>query len=324
MPPGYEASGRPDQLQSLRVRWKTSLNRVLVRTTGHQLERAQPAARARRPNGQGGPAATSSRPGPPTVAAEPPRAVADGDRLVTAPVFILCSMRSGSTLLRVLLNSHPEIHAPHELHLRYVRVRLRGYLPRRSMQELGLDADGLRYLLWDRLLQRELSASGKRIIVDKTPNNVFIPFHLRACWPDARFVFLLRHPAAIVRSRRNLRPGIDHDRNVERIRRYCAALEQARQTYDGHTIRYEDLTADPEGVLRGVCGFLGVPWDPAMLDYGRQDHGPYRAGLGDWADKIRTGQVQPPAPPPAETPAPLRELARAWGYQVAGEAPLVR
>src|SRR3954467_12084339 len=40
-----------------------------------------------------------------------------GDRLLEQPVFVLSSIRSGSTLLRVLLNSHTAIHAPHELHL---------------------------------------------------------------------------------------------------------------------------------------------------------------------------------------------------------------
>jgi len=270
------------------------VNRRLVRHTGLRLVRV----RSRRPQ--------QRRPRPETPPPGP------GDRLVTAPVFILCSMRSGSTLLRVLLNSHPHIHAPHELHLRAISVRARGRWARASAAQLGLAGDGLTHLLWDRLLHRSLVASGKRLIVDKTPNNVFIADELRACWPDARFVFLLRHPAAIARSRRNLRP---HDgRNVERIRDYCETLEHARQAYDGLTVRYEDLTADPERVTREICAFLGVEWDARMLDYGAHDHGPFRAGLGDFADKIGTGRVQAPLPPPADIPPPLRAVSAAWGY----------
>ncbi|XDO64283.1 sulfotransferase [Streptomyces sp. RLB1-33] len=45
-------------------------------------------------------------------------------RLVDSPVFVLSSVRSGSTLLRVLLNSHSQIRAPHEMHLRTVHVHL--------------------------------------------------------------------------------------------------------------------------------------------------------------------------------------------------------
>jgi Sulfotransferase family len=292
------------------VTWKETLNRGLKRATGYQLQRAgTPAARV----------ATPRRPRAGEAGA--------GDRLVQAPVFVICTLRSGSTLLRVLLDSHSEIHAPHELHLRYVSVHFDQKWSERSMAELGLDAKGAEYLLWDRLLHRELTASGKSIVVDKTPNNVYIVDRLRECWPDARFIFLLRHPAAIARSRQSVRgeDADDDEKNADLIRRYCEALEQARQTYDGHTVRYEELTAEPERVMRGVCGFLGVAWEPGMLDYGRHDHGRYKVGLGDWADKIKTGQIQPPEPPPPpeEIPPALREMAERWGY-LAAEVPLDR
>jgi len=237
-----------------------------------------------------------------------------GDRLVERPTFILCTLRSGSTLLRVLLDSHSQLHAPHEIHLRYVSVNLDTTWSKRSMKEMGLDAKALQYLLWDRILHRELAASGKPYLVDKTPNNVFIADRIRECWPDSRFVFLLRHPAAIARSRQTIRPDADPEKNVELIRRYCETLERARQDHDGLTVRYEELTADPAAVTRRVCAFLDVPWEAKMLDYGRFDHGRYRAGLGDWADKIRTGKVQEAEPPPDEVPEPLREVSAAWGY----------
>ena len=78
--------------------WKRTVNAKLVRATGYELRRS---------------------PRRHSVAE-----VRSGDRLVAAPVFILCTLRSGSTLLRVLLNSHSQIHGPHELHLRYVSVTL--------------------------------------------------------------------------------------------------------------------------------------------------------------------------------------------------------
>jgi len=245
---------------------------------------------------------------------------------VRGPVFVMCTLRSGSTLLRVLLNSHSKIHAPHELHLRYVSVSLDKKWSERSMKEMGLDAEGLRYLLWDRLLERELSGSGKPIIVDKTPNNVFIADELRECWPDARFIFLLRHPAAIAQSRKDWFKGKDHydeEQNHDLIRRYCEALEDNRQRYDGITIRYEDLTEDPATVTREICEFLGVDWEPSMLEYGEHDHGRYKSGLGDWSDNIKSGEVQKAKPPPPETPEPLRPIAAKWGY-LAEEAPAVR
>ena len=288
--------------------WKQTLNGVLARTTGHRLQRAG------------------------TVGAKPakrPRvgAVRAGDRLVEAPVFVICTLRSGSTLLRVLLDSHSQIRSPHELHLRYVSVHFDQKWSERSMAELGLDTRAAEYLLWDRLLQRELAASGKRIIADKTPNNAFIVDRLRECWPDARFLFLLRHPAAIARSRQSVRgEHADSDeKNVALIRRYCVALEKARQTYPGHTVRYEDLTADPARELRAICSFLGISYEEGMLEYGQFDHGRYKSGLGDWHDKIKSGAIQPPEPPPPleEIHPSLREMCATWGYLEA-EVPLDR
>jgi hypothetical protein len=291
------------------VAWKKRVNDALVKTTGYQLERAAPRAaatgRARRPR----------------------RGIAKSDRVVRAPVFVMCTLRSGSTLLRVLLNSHSQIHAPHEIHLRYVSVSLDKKWSERSMKEMGLDADGLRYLLWDRILERELAGSGKPIIVDKTPNNVFIADELRACWPDARFIFLLRHPAAIAESRRNWFKGrpeaYDAEQNHDLIRRYCEALEENRQRFDGVTVRYEELTEDPEGNTRRICEFLGLDWEPSMIEYGQHDHGRYKSGLGDWSDKIKSGEVQKAEPPPPDTPEPLRPIATTWGYLTEG-TPAVR
>jgi hypothetical protein len=103
------------------------------------------------------------------------------------------------------------------------------------------------------------------------------------------------------------------------VRRYCDAIEAARHTYDGHTVRYEDITADPERETRRLCEFLGVAWEPGMLDYGQFDHGRMKAGLGDWSEQIKSGQVQAPKPLPApeEVPEALRALTEAWGYPTA-------
>ena len=79
-------------------------------------------------------------------------------------------------------------------------------------------------------------------------------------------------------------------------------------------MRYEDLAADPAAETRRLCEFLGVDWEPTMLDYGRFDHGRYRPGIGDWKEKIKSGEVQEPDPPPESVPPALEALATAWGY----------
>jgi len=288
----------------MRVTWKRNLNTALTRATGLEVRRAgsrTPAPKAAKPG------ARKRRGG--------------NDRLVARPAFVLCTLRSGSTLLRVLINSHSQLHAPHEIHLRYIKASIEKKWSERSMKEMGLDETALKYLLWDRILDRELTSSGKPYLVTKTPNDVFIADQIRECWPDSRFIFLLRHPAMIARSRQKLigAEGADQEKNIDLIRRYCEALDKARNTFEGLTVRYEELTADPATHTRRITDFLDVPWEPGMLDYGSKDHGRFKSGLGDWADKIKTGQVQPPEalPAPEDVPEPLRDVAARWGYMPA-------
>src|SRR3954447_24725776 len=192
---------------------KETLNAVLRRTTGYQLQRQVPRGQR--------------------------HGLWPHDAGLDAPAFILCSVRSGSTLLRVLLNTHSQIHSPHEMHLRAIKAKVRRPHAQRALDAVGLDEERLRHLLWDRVLQRELARSGKRILVNKTPTDVFIVDDIVRCWPDARFIFLLRHPASIARSRHRARPRDSHERNIATVLRYGRALEQARRNHPGLTVRYE-------------------------------------------------------------------------------------
>jgi hypothetical protein len=275
------------------VQFKKAVNTVLTRTTGYQLEKARSKRRSR------------SR-----------WRLRAGDRLLEAPVFVLSSMRSGSTLLRVILDSHSQIHSPHEIHLRDISVSVAEGYPEKSLAEAGLDEERLRFLLWDRLLDRELSGSGKKMLVCKTPTNVFIADEIARCWPDARFIYLLRHPSAIAKSRESYRPEESAERHIAFVRRFARALETAREEHPGITVRYEELTREPERVTRELCAFLGVKWERSMLEYGESTDRRYKAGLGDWSDKIKSGRIQPADPPPPveEIPEKLRPIAQAWGY----------
>lgn len=239
------------------------------------------------------------------------------DRLLRQPVFIMSPVRSGSTLLRVLLDGHSQLHAPHELHMRRLTVGYQTTLAKRSMEVLGLDTSDLEHLLWDRVMHREVVKSGKQFIVDKTPSNAFVWKRIAACWPDARYIFLLRHPASIARSWHESDPEKRPlDVATEDALRYMKAVERARGGLSGHTVRYEQLTADPEATIKGICSFLGLEWEPDLLEYGKRPSKDLQRGLGDWREKIRSGSVQPgrELPDPSEIPRNLREICAAWGY----------
>ncbi|MEV4751343.1 sulfotransferase [Streptosporangium sp. NPDC049248] len=285
------------------MKWQRKANDALVRLTGFRINRV----------GKNGSSADVRAP----VAEEPfgPPADPKIDRLLVAPVFVLSPVRSGSTLLRAMLNAHSMLHAPHEPHVRRLKVEFGTSLAERAMKALGHDRADLEHLLWDRVLHRELVRSGKTFFVDKTPANAFAYRRVAACWPDARFVFLLRHPASIARSWYEAGAGrrTPEEAALDALR-YMKAVQRARGALSGCTVRYEDLTADPEAEARRVCDFLDVPWEPAMLAYGEQ--AVLEKGLGDWKDKIRSGRVQPgrDLPGPEEIPDSLRPMCESWGY----------
>jgi Sulfotransferase family len=275
-------------------------------------------AQALRPPGR------AARPTPtaPDRPAEAPGAVSSyvapcAPRLVSSPVFVLSPVRSGSTLLRVLLNSHSRIRAPHEMHLRTLHVHLDREFTADAMQALEVDKQELEHLLWDRVLDLELKRSGKDIIVDKTPPNTLVWSRLHRCWPDARYLFLLRHPGSVVTSLVNRRAEPDLPQIYEEVTQYAEKLEEARQALDGYTVTYEQLTTEPERTTSGICDYLGVEWESAMLDYGRHDHGEFRPYLGDWSSNIKSGRIQPARQDdhPVDLPDRLVEIAEAWGYE---------
>ncbi|WP_106396998.1 sulfotransferase family protein [Actinocorallia populi] len=237
-------------------------------------------------------------------------------RLVASPVFVLSSVRSGSTLLRVLLNSHSRLRAPHELHLRTLKVEPSRKYSADIMDAVGLSLTELEHLLWDRVLHHELLKSRKSIIVDKTPSNALQWQRISSAWPEARYIFLQRHPASVVESLLNRRKDADRDAVVKEVLDYVTGVETARQSLEGLTVRYEDLTADPADVTKKICAYLGVPWESSMLDYGAHDHGPIKPVFGDWSANLKSGRIQRARPLPSreDVPEELREITRLWGY----------
>lgn len=287
-------------------------------------EALRPPRRASAPAG-GGRESTASRPQtvpaprgkrPPKRTVEVAYTVEPRPRQVTSPVFVIAPVRSGSTLLRMLLNSHSRIRAPHELHLRTVEVNLTAGFSEESMRELELDKAELEHVLWDRILHLELERTGKDVIVDKTPGNVWAWERLKRTWPEARFLFLLRHPEGVVSSLASRRNNTATRAQLEaNALKYFAPLQQARETLDGHTLRYEDMTADPERVMRGVCDYLEVEFEPSMLQYGEHDHGRLAPNLGDRSEKIRSGEIQAAMTyEDADLSPKLKKYASAWGY----------
>lgn len=287
-------------LHSPVMEWERRVNATLARTVGYQFARP---------------------PGHPMRKLSTP----EGGRLLRAPIFILSPARAGSTLLRMVLGSHSTLYAPPELPLDHLRVRAETNWITTSLKELQISTKELDYLLWDRVFADVLSRSGKPTLVAKTPSNVLIWEQIAECWPDARFIFLLRHPASSVASlqtawSKEWRPEDSGSlqESMSRALRYMNRLEEARRALSGTTVRYEDLTAEPETIVRQLCKFLGLHFEPAMVDYGEFSHGRIGAGLGDTSANLKSGRIQAAATPPdlGEIPEELARMCATWGYMV--------
>jgi sulfotransferase family protein len=210
--------------------------------------------------------------------------------------FVVGVGRSGTTLLRLMLDAHPELTIPPETHFvpeliaaarkrRATAERLAEIVvSQRQWADFGLDADELRrrYAALDALeagpavrVFYELYAerAGKPRWGDKTPIYVEHMREIEAALPEARFVHLVRDGRDVALSR--IRRALDEPPPVGRIatnwkRRIAAARKQARRLDHYFELRYEDLVADAESALRRVCDFVELGFDPAMLDYHRR------------------------------------------------------
>jgi hypothetical protein len=105
------------------TRWQDKVNSHLERRLQLRVVRSAPAPRI-----------PVRRPAHPKI-----------DRLIREPVFLCSSVRSGSTLLRAILNSHSQVHAPHETHFRRMQVVMTTEPVRQAMTALDLNVRDLGY-----------------------------------------------------------------------------------------------------------------------------------------------------------------------------------
>lgn len=208
-------------------------------------------------------------------------------------VFILSGIRSGSTLLRCILNSHSDIYAPHELHFSYLKVKADDEYVKLALDSLGISDKRLKMFLWDCMYRSLLKQSRKKILIDKSPSNLMVYNDLFNNWPSAKYIFLKRNPIAIVQSIVNANDGRSYDDAAKHVLKVVATMNQARNRIGENsiTISYEELVVEPNYTLTSICDFLSVNFESESLMYGKKNHGAYIYGLGDWSQNIHKGYI---------------------------------
>jgi len=217
-----------------------------------------------------------------------------------APVIVLGVSRSGTTLLKQMLDRHPNLAIPTESYFlpqlwdrhgerpereafladldRLARIRDWGVT--RSDVERRLPAGAAFAEAIAAIYRAYAEARGKSRFGDKTPSYMQRLEVLERAFPDGRYLHLVRDGRdaalsflALTRKPRfnparprSLAPfAAQWRREIEGARRF--GRERVPGRY--RELRYEDLVADPEATVRDACEFLALEFDPAMLTYHR-------------------------------------------------------
>lgn len=164
--------------------------------------------------------------------------------------------------------------------------------------------------------------AGKRRWIEKTPQHTYFIDVIKAAMPDALFVEIVRDPRDVLASKKRFRQVVNtsprftpeeraylHKQRVYdplwdalawRLAVRTARLASRRYPESVFTLRFEHLMAEPEAVVRAVCDFVGLSFDPAMLDVkwvstaeGVHDHmrGFQSEPLGRWKSTLWPAEV---------------------------------
>ncbi|ALL12272.1 tetratricopeptide repeat-containing sulfotransferase family protein [Caulobacter henricii] len=205
--------------------------------------------------------------GPPPLAAR---------REGAQPVFVFGFPRSGTTMVEQVLTSHSAIAAGGELP--FVNEMVTALESRfGGLQALWTPgvAEALRDLYLERAAAFGLRGPGKPLFTDKMPlSEVWTPV-IRAAFPEARQVRMVRHPldTAVSMLSHNLTHGDSCGYRITDIAHHMQAVHALTGRYartlgeTALTLRYEDLVADQETWTRRLLAHLDLAFEPACLRF---------------------------------------------------------
>ncbi|MCX4502015.1 sulfotransferase family protein [Streptomyces anulatus] len=236
------------------------------------------------------------------------------------PILIIGTERSGSNLLRLVLDAHPRIAVPHPPHF----MRYLSGIPYDGDVE-AMVGDAMRLLRdhihpWPHVIDRVAvtEAAGPSLfgvvaaIYDQYRvaegaarwgcKSTFMVEHVDevlAELPHARFLWLVRDPRDVAASAK--RAVFGHCHPYRMALRWTAEQELARAALERwgpevvRLVRYEDLVSAPDREIRAICDFIGEAFEPAMLAHHLSGNARVTASLSaSWrtaGDPITTARI---------------------------------
>jgi len=250
----------------------------------------------------------------------------------SSPIFIGGAGRSGTTLLRVILDSHPRIACGPELKATvYVADMWRKF---QTVMRPGLAAHKISPEETNKILARTVLSflenykkhTGKPRVAEKSPHNCFCFVPLANMFSKSPLIHVIRDGRDVVCSLlsmdwRDMETGkkLEYTSNARKAAEYwVSAVTTARNSQKNPVVkrnylelRYEELVQSPQVVLQTLFDFIKEPWDPVVLDYHKQQHNLFGESSADQVTKpLYTSAVKrwvnDLAPPDKET---VKEVA---------------
>ena len=199
------------------------------------------------------------------------------------PVFLIGFARSGTTLLDVILESHPRIQVMEEPSTVSAMESELGHFAdgyaRTMSQWTAAQIEHLRATYFcevDKLIDRR----GGCVLLDKHPMNTINVGLILRVFPAAKFIVAVRHPCDVCLScfmqNFKMNRATTNFFTLEDTTRHYARVMSLWQQYvrvlphSHHLVRYEDLVEDFELQTRRLLRFLDLDWDDAIYDYAEQ------------------------------------------------------
>ena len=194
--------------------------------------------------------------------------------------FLVGFPRSGTTLLNQVLDCHSAIQTmeekpPTQKMLAAMRSMPDGY-PHALAHVDAPDIAWLRAAYFRSAAEHGASHPSK-LILDKFPLHINLAGLLHRVFPQARFVFALRHPCDVVLScfmqQFRLNSAMANCGTLaDTVALYTRTMDlwelfRAQLPLNVHSIRYEDVVDDFDGQVQALCDFLQVPWQEELRDF---------------------------------------------------------
>lgn len=236
--------------------------------------------------------------------------MSSSDQPTKGPFFIVGCRRSGTSLLKSILNSHPDVFIPKEtFYFDSIYPRLKNIATLESkvaymcsrwwIKDMNVNTESLKRNIQKQTfnsiddamfpaLLDTLNVNSCPIVGEKTPSHVNHSRFFMQTYPECKVIHIVRDPRAIVNS--SIKASIGTNNSVSISKEWNDAVNihlSLMGSAQYHFIRYEELVTNPEISIENVCDFLKIEYSRSLLDYSAEQKNDFPIEQGHHANTLR-------------------------------------